>query len=225
LEVLTDEHSRAEESPAQEEPISAADMTRLKFRPIVIQAGDALYVEYRGTGFTINAQYANKDFTSFDSPAKASSEQWRKGVLLLDHLMGLNQKLVRLSVTAKNPGQVAFRNIGIIRAGKPVFEFARLASYEKPQIKKAIQKELPCKPIDDLPIQAEYSVKHGQPFVRSFSAGVVSGLLPPLIIFQTSSSTPPPSFDLNHFKWNGKELDAESGLYNFGTRYYSPKNQ
>jgi RHS repeat-associated protein len=222
LEALTDEHSQTEGSSAQEEAISAADMTRLKFTPIVIQAGDALYVEYRGKDFTINAQYANKDFTSFDSPAKASNEQWRKGVLLLDHLLGLNQKLVRLSVTAKNPGQVAFRNVRIIRAGNPVLEFARLASYGKPQIKKAIQKELPCKPLDDLPMQAEYSVKHGQPFVRNFSGGVVSGLLPPLISFQTSGGTPPPSFDLNHFKWNGKELDAESGLYNFGARYYSP---
>src|SRR5205823_13229505 len=25
----------------------------------------------------------------------------------------------------------------------------------------------------------------------------------------------------NHFKWNGKELDVETGLYNFGASYYN----
>jgi len=37
------------------------------------------------------------------------------------------------------------------------------------------------------------------------------------MMFQSTSTGDP-----NHFKWNGKELDSETGLYNFGARYYSP---
>src|ERR1700724_2510838 len=35
---------------------------------------------------------------------------------------------------------------------------------------------------------------------------------------QSSSNTGDP----NHFKYAGQELDAESGLYHMGARYYSP---
>ncbi|HEY6250424.1 MAG TPA: RHS repeat-associated core domain-containing protein [Candidatus Angelobacter sp.] len=37
-------------------------------------------------------------------------------------------------------------------------------------------------------------------------------------MFQSTTTTGDP----NHYKFNGKELDAETGLYNFGARYYSP---
>jgi len=30
------------------------------------------------------------------------------------------------------------------------------------------------------------------------------------------------STDANHYKFTGKELDDETGLYNYGARYYSP---
>jgi hypothetical protein len=106
----------------------------LQFGPIVIQSGDALYVEYRGRDFTVNADFASGEKTEFDSSPKGSYEQWRKGVLPLDVFRGaLNQRVVRLRATAKNPNQVLFRNIKIIRAERPVLEFAKLISYGKPQ--------------------------------------------------------------------------------------------
>src|SRR6478609_7274733 len=127
---------------------------------------------------------ASGEKTAFDSSPKGSYEQWRKGVLPLDMFRGaLNQRLVRLRTTAKNPNQVLFRNIKIIRAGKPVFEFAKLASYGKPQIKTAVQRQLPCVGFDEAPenggpTSASYSALNPGP-IHNFSGGLVQPMLPP----------------------------------------------
>ena len=166
LEALIDSHSSAEHtgSSAEDPSIRAADLNHLTFSPIVIQPGDALYVESRGKDFTITARYANGDFADFDSSPKASNEQWRKGVLPLDQFSAaVGQRLIKLSATGRDPQQVFFRNIRIIRAGRPIFEFAKLSSYGKPQVRNATQRQLPCKPFNgpkSLPttaMQASYS--------------------------------------------------------------------
>ena len=72
----------------------------------------------------VNADFATGERTEFDSSPKGSYEQWRKGILPLDTFRAvLKQRLIRLRATAKNPNQVLFRNIKIIRAGRPVFEY------------------------------------------------------------------------------------------------------
>jgi hypothetical protein len=145
LESLLDSHSNDTDSDLRDDTISAAQLERLQFSPIVIQPGDALYVEYRGRDFVVNADFASGERTAFESSPKGSSEQWRKGILPLDMFReALSQRLIRLRASAKNPNQVLFRNIKIIRAGKPVFEFSRLASYGKPQIRRAVERPLPC---------------------------------------------------------------------------------
>src|SRR5437763_11282075 len=100
----------------------------------------------------VNADFASGERTAFDSSPKGSYEQWRKGILPLDMFReALSQRLIRLRAAAKIPNQVLFRNIKIIRAGKPVFEFSSLASYGKPQIKRAVERQLPCVGFDDVP--------------------------------------------------------------------------
>jgi len=56
----------------------------------------------------------------------------------------------------------------------------------------------------------------------SVPTGFVRTTLPQMQPMMVQSTTTTTSTDPNHFKWNGKEFDAESGLLNFGARYYSP---
>jgi RHS repeat-associated protein len=181
-------------------------------------------MEYKGRDFTIDADFASGESTAFDSSPKGNYEEWRKGVLPLDMFRGaLNQRIVRLRATAKNPTQVLFRNIKIIRAGRPVFEFASLASYGRPQVKTAVQRQLPCVGFDDVPnapnpTAVNYSVPNGI-LPKGFAGDFVGPMLPsfPMMMQSTTTST-----DANHYKFTGKELDDETGLYNYRARYYSP---
>jgi RHS repeat-associated protein len=224
LEALLDSHSDDSEPDLHDGTISAAQLGRLQFRPIFIQPGDALYVEYRGRDFTVNADFTSGDRTAFDSSPKGSYDQWRKGILPLDMFRAaLNQRLVRLWATAKSPDQVFFRKVKIIRAGKPVFEFANLASYGKPQAKTAVQHQLPCVGFDEASgsgsaTTASYSLPNAGLF-RNFSSGLAQPMLPPFPMMMQSTT---PGADANHYKFTGKELDDETGLYNYGARYYGP---
>jgi len=83
LEALLDFHSDAA-SELQDDTINAAQLARLYFSPIAIQPGDALYIEYRGKDFIINAAFASGERTEFESSLNGSYEQWRKGILPLD---------------------------------------------------------------------------------------------------------------------------------------------
>jgi len=152
LEALLDSHSEDDEDAGPGDTINAAQLEHLQFSPILIQPGDALYVEYRGRDFTVDADFASGERTAFDSSPKGSYDEWRKGILPLDMFReALSQRLIRLRATAKNPNQVLFRNIKIIRAGRSVFEFAKLATYGRTQLKAAARKELPCKGVDKYP--------------------------------------------------------------------------
>jgi RHS repeat-associated protein len=229
LKVLIDSHSEAEESQSSMQPdaINAAHLDHLRFAPVAIRPGDALYVEYRGKGFTINAKFASGDFTAFDAPPRASNEQWRKGILPLDLFhAGLEQRLVRLTATGGNLPHVSFRNIRIIRSGRPIFEFAKLASYGQPKLKRTVQRVLPCKAYDAdplpeppaTPMRVNYSIPTG-----TSVPGIAPSVKPTIPAFpmMLQSTTTDPSTG-NHFKFTGQELDAESGLYMMGARHYSP---
>jgi RHS repeat-associated protein len=225
LEGLLDSHSNDEDMNVPEGTIHAAQLEQLQFTPIV-QPGDALYLEYRGRDFAISADFANGDRAAFDSSPRGSYEEWRRGILLLDLFRaGMKQRLVRLRIVGKEPGRVLLRNIRIIRAGKPVFEFSSLASYGKPQIRTAIKRQLPCVGYDDVPasgnsMAVNYSLPNLLPS-RGFSGGLAQPMLPPFPLL-TMQSAPPANGDPNHYKFTGKELDDQSGLYNFGARYYGP---
>jgi RHS repeat-associated protein len=224
LEALLDSHSEDDEDAGPGDTINAAQLEHLQFSPILIQPGDALYVEYRGRDFTVDADFASGERTAFDSSPKGSYEEWRKGILPLDMFReALSQRLIRLRASAKSPTQVLFRNIKIIRAGKPVFEFSSLASYGKPRIRRAIEHQLPCVGYDDVPANGNsrvvnYSFPNPVP-LPNFSGGLAQPMLPPFPMMMQSTSG---GTDTNHYKFTGKELDDETGLYNYGARYYSP---
>lgn len=150
LDALLATYSKATDSESST-VLTIAELEHLRFN-IVIQPGDALYVEYRGEPFDLTGHLANGDLIFFDSASKARLDQWRKGIYPLDMFAAdLNQALIRLTATANNPAQVSLRNIRIIRAGKPAFEFAQLTTYAQGQVKIAAIQELPCKGNDEYP--------------------------------------------------------------------------
>src|SRR5215472_150815 len=100
LVALLDSHSKDADADRQDDTITATQLAHLQFSPIVIQPGDALYMEYRGRDFVINAEFASGERTEFDASPRASYEQWRKGILPLDMFRAaLSQRMIRLRAT------------------------------------------------------------------------------------------------------------------------------
>ena len=148
LKAMLDSHSQSVSS----DTMTLATMEHMHFNPVVLQAGDALYMEYRGKDFSVNAHFASGEFLTFDSTPAATEQQWRKAILPLDIFgSGLQQKFVHLSGTARSGDQVLVRNVRIIRAGDSVFQFQPLAAYGKAQIKLTTARALPCKGIAEYP--------------------------------------------------------------------------
>jgi RHS repeat-associated protein len=58
---------------------------------------------------------------------------------------------------------------------------------------------------------------HPQPEPAFLASKFPSLSMQPMMLQSTTSSGDP-----NRYKFNGKELDTETGLYNYGARYYSP---
>ncbi|HEY6252020.1 MAG TPA: RHS repeat-associated core domain-containing protein [Candidatus Angelobacter sp.] len=151
LDALLDSYSKATDSDSST-ILTIAALEHLRFSPIAIQPGDTLYVEYRGEPFDLKAHLANGDVIDFDSASEARPDQWRKGIYPLDMFRrSLDQKLIQLTATAKNPAQILLRNIRIIRAGNPVFEFTQLSSYGQSHATMATARKLPCKGNDEYP--------------------------------------------------------------------------
>jgi len=240
LEMLVDEQRaiEAREQMEAESVVEAVELSQLKFAPITIQPGDALYAEYKGKNFTIHADYLGGDTTAFDVPSQASEEHWRKGILLLDHVMGLNQQLVHLSVIALGENQPQFRNVRFIRAGSPVFKFTKLDANDAPRVVIATQRllEMPCLPNGNLnpSPQMMNTGMTATPYVPAMppAPGAPGPYVPTLGMPSTvaSAATLPMAVATfqsngtvasNHYKYTGKERDDESGLDNYGARMYS----
>src|SRR6266481_213843 len=233
LEGLMDEQRaiEAREQMEAQSVVEAVELSSLKFAPIAIRPGDALYVEYMGKNFTINAEYSGGDNTAFDVPAQASEEQWRKGVLLLDHILGLNQQLVHLSVIAYGEKQPRFRNVRFIHAGEPIFKFTKLDDGETPHLRMAVDRhiELNCIPDSNpnlLPMNTSTSMNPYAPKMSNRMPTMYGDVmqmqpqatLPMMVAAYQSGGTPSGG---NHYKFTGKERDDETGLDNYGARYYS----
>lgn len=128
---------------------------------------------------------------------------------------------------SQQPARVEFRNIRIIRAGRSVFEFAKLATYGTARLRQAVERRLPCRSFDEpvktavLPFEPPMSYpSYPAPTTTNtfFGIGLTTpapAVLPMMFQGGGGSST-------NHYRFTGKELDEESGLYNFGARMYSP---
>ena len=91
-------------------------------------------------------------------------------------------------------------------------------------MKTAVQRQLPCVGFDGVPpngtsTAVSYSPLNPGP-VRNFSGyGLAQPMLPPFPMMMQATD---PTTDANRYKFTGKELDDETGLYNYGARYYGP---
>jgi RHS repeat-associated protein len=90
-------------------------------------------------------------------------------------------------------------------------------------VKTAVERQLSCIGLDDVPANGASATVSYSPLnpgpVRNFAGGLAQPIWSPFPMMMQNTTTNP---DPNHYKFTGKELDDETGLYNYGARYYSP---
>lgn len=193
--------------------------------PPTIAPGDVMVFEANRRDFILRTELSNgKEIVVGPmnlKEAEDTSVAWRKGHVRLDYPEVLGQKVIRYHVqTLHQTGPpLLFRGVRIYRAGTMMLELEKASP--SPEQKSHPQFEPPSHYPPDPVLVA--SLNHlGLPLREPAPApaGFIRNTLPSMQpIVQSTTTTPA---DANHFKWNGKEFDSESGLLNFGARYYSP---
>jgi RHS repeat-associated protein len=141
----------------------------------------------------------------------------------LDYPDVIGQKIVKYRVRAlhETGTPLLFRGIKIYRQGRMMLELEK--AVPTPRQKPSVP---PFEPPSHYPADAVLVASLNRPGLSLGPAPPPIGFrrttLPPMHPAMVQTTTTTASSDPNHFKWNGKEFDAESGLYNFGARYYSP---
>jgi RHS repeat-associated protein len=191
--------------------------------PPLIRPGDVLAFEANRGDFILHLYLSNGKMIVTQPLTREEAENtmvmWRKGRARLDYPETVNQYLVafRLIPLHEHGAGLLFRSIKIYRNGRTMLELERNQAGKRP-----ITPEPPMSyPQDPRVMVATVTMP------TLFSPKSETGYLAPHIpAFSTSpmliQSTGTSAGDPNHFKYAGQELDAESGLYHMGARYYSP---
>lgn len=234
MENLCNEAPRAEAVPAIQRMnapkpalnllvLTASEISSMKLNdPPMIRLGDALVFEANRSDFVLEIYLSNGKEIVTQPQTMAEAENtgvgWKKGRAKLDYLESLNQYIVGMKITAlhETSTQLQLRGIKIDRQGRYILELEKTQSGppQKP----------PDAPMSYPPDPRVMTANATMPSLlgREPRSGFLAPRLPAFsthpMMFQSIGGTPDP----NHYKWNGKELDAETGLYNFGARYYSP---
>ena len=214
---------------AAKPPESALTLTVEQLNQMVLDAvplihpGDFMIFETNRRDFVLHLLLSNgkeivtQPLTRED--AEDTSIAWRVGRIRLDYPETLNQRIVGQKLVPLHPGgtPLLIRGIKIDGRGKLIFELEKSV----PGQAKPTPVEPPMSYPPD-PHVMTASASKPDIWGRHPETGFLAPKIPSFSIhpmmFQSTTST----VDPNHFKWNGKELDAETGLYNFGARYYSP---
>lgn len=233
MEMLCNDTPRAEAVPAVQKTgissktaqnlltLTAADINSMRLtEPPMIRMGDVLVFEANRNDFVLEIYLSNgkEIVTEPRSPEDAQSVVvgWKKGRAKLDYLESLNQYIVGMKVTPLHETSTPFllRGVKIDRKARYILELEK--SNPGPQQK---QFEPPMSYPPD-PHVMTASVTVPSLFGREPQTGFMASHIPALsmapMMFQSSGA------DGNHYKYNGKEFDAETGLYYYGARYYSP---
>lgn len=186
-----------------------------------IRMGDLLFFEANRRDFIFEIQFSSGSRLVLgpwtQTEAKDTVATWGKVRVKLDYPETLGRSIVSMKITPVHPEgpQPLLRDIKIDRLGEYVFELERVPPAAAPRTA-----EPPMSYPQD-PRVMPASITRPNPFRPEPQTGFLAPRLPAVsllpMMFQASGTTDP-----NHFKWNGKELDAETGLYYFGARYYSP---
>lgn len=186
-----------------------------------IRLGDLLVFEANRGDFIFEIHLSNGSKLVLGPWTQAGAKDvvatWGKVRSRLDYPETLGQSIVSMKITPLHPeGPLPLlRGIKIDRLGEYVFELERVRPAPAPQTA-----EPPMSYPQD-PRVMPASITRPNPFQPEPQTGFLAPRIPALslrpMMFQSGGTT-----DGNHYKYTGKEFDAESGLYYYGARYYSP---
>jgi RHS repeat-associated protein len=214
--------------PAAPLTISAQRLSRMTLDdPPTIMAGDVMVFEANRRDFILRTEVSNRKEIVVGpltlEEAEDTSVAWRKGIMKLDYPEVLGQKIVGYSVKVlhETGAPLLFRGVKIYRKGEMMLELEPASP--TPKRNPTPHVEPPFRyPSDPVLVASLRQPPLSLPGLGSASTGFVRTTLPPVQPIMLQSTATTASTDPNHFKWNGKEFDTESGLLNFGARYYSP---
>jgi len=210
--------------PALKLVLTAQDVSGMVLDdPPAIRPGDILVFEANRADFILQTYLSNgkmivtQPLTKED--AANTTVQWRKGVTRLDYPETVNHHIVgfKLIPLHQNGEPLLVRAMKIYRNGRVMLELEKSDPWPKP----AVPEPPMSYPSDSRVLTARLT----EPNLlgREPQSGYLAPSLPAFsfhsMIFQTTGTS---TGDPNHFKYAGQELDAESGLYHMGARYYSP---
>src|SRR4051812_42602049 len=66
------------------EILTVGSLREISFAPIAIKAGDGIYLEYKGSDFTIYAHYADRRMGAFDATSASTDGQWHNDTFLIE---------------------------------------------------------------------------------------------------------------------------------------------
>jgi RHS repeat-associated protein len=204
--------------------LTAQDINELRVDdPPMIHPGDALVFEANRGDFVLELYLSNgkEIVTQPLTPADAEGMlvAWRKGRTKLDYSESVSQRIVGMKITAlhQTGRPLLLRGVKIDREGRYVLELEK----SHPGPTKNNPEPPMSYPPDPRVLTASVTVPSlfGRTAEGEYLAPHIPTFAMHSMMFQSTGTT---SGDPNHFKYAGQELDAESGLYHMGARYYSP---
>jgi RHS repeat-associated protein len=207
--------------PAQESlTLTAAQINsmRLTESPIILM-GDVLVFEANREDFVLEIYLSNgKEIVT--QPQVAADAQgvvvgWKKGRAKLDYADSLKQYIIGMKITAlhQSGAPLLLRGVKIDRKGRYILELEK--SNPGPQ-RKQFEPPMSYPPDPHVMTASVTMPSLGRESQTGFIASHIPAFSMVPMMFQTSGA------DGNHYKYTGKEFDAETGLYYYGARYYSP---
>ena len=215
-------HKTSVSKPAQDLlTLTAAEINSMKLTesPMILM-GDVLQFEANREDFVLEVYLSNGKEIVIQPQIPANAQDivvgWKKSRAKLDYLESLNRYIVGMKITAlhQSGAPLLLRGVKIDRKGRYILELEK--SSPGPQRK---QFEPPMSyPTDPHVMTASVTMPSllGREPQTGFMASHIPAFSMAPMMFQSSGA------DGNHYKYTGKEFDAETGLYYYGARYYSP---
>jgi RHS repeat-associated protein len=191
--------------------------------------GDVLRYEANRSDFIFELFFGNGKEIVVQPLTRADAEntevRWKQGETKLGYPETQNQHIVRMRIRALHQldTPLLLRAVNITRNGETLVQLQvthtgpSQSPFEPPM-------SYPPDPMTPNPHIANVSVSRADLLGHQPQTGFLAPKLPPYsmnpMMFQSTTTTS--AGDPNHYKFQGKELDAETGLYNFGARYYNP---
>lgn len=191
----------------------------------MIQEQDAILMEANRGDFDLEIHLSNGNVILTGPHAPTAAARWRGGRIKLDYPGAINRRIVGMKAIPLHDGGVPllFRGIKFERQGHVILTLDKQSPVQE-QAGAAIEPPMsyPSESFAPHPHLMNANISkpdmwHPQPETGFLAPRVPSFSAHPMMFQSTTTSGDP-----NHYKFNGKELDAETGLYNYGARYYSP---